>query len=80
MCVTYKNESSHSNTFCVISPLMLFYSYLLLEYPLEYVHDISQLGRTGHDDVSQSRMETLTFILSELFPLDGFRCNFVSTP
>ena len=25
-----------------------------------------------------TRMTTLDFILSELFPLDGFRCNFVS--
>ena len=25
-----------------------------------------------------SKMTTLAFILSELFPLDGFRCNFVS--
>ena len=36
--------------------------------------------RTGHDDVSRTRMTTLAFILSELFPLDGFRCNFVSAP
>ena len=42
-----------------------------------YYHDISQLCRTGLDDVSPTRMTTLAFILSELFPLDGFRCNFV---
>ena len=53
-------------------------SALLLEYPLEYNHDTSQLCRTGHDNVSRTRMTTLTFILSELFPLDCFRCNFVS--
>ena len=51
-----------------------------LEYPLEYNHDTSKLCRTGHDDVSRTRMTTLAFILSELFPLDGFRCNFVSSP
>ena len=28
--------------------------------------------------MSRVRMTTLAFILSELFPLDGFRCNFVS--
>ena len=41
---------------------------------------ILQLCRTGHYDVSRKRMKTLTFILSELFPLDGFRCNFMSAP
>ena len=51
-----------------------------LEYALEYFDDTSQLCRTGHDDVSRTRMTTLAFILSELFPLDGFRCNFVSAP
>ena len=43
---------------------------LLLEYPLEYNHDTSQLCRTGHDDVSRTRMTTLIFILSELSSLD----------
>ena len=47
-----------------------------LEYPLEYNHDTSTLCRTGHDDVSRTRMTPLALILSELFPLDGFRCNF----
>ena len=41
-----------------------------------YNHDTSQLFRTGHDNVSRTRMTTFAFILSELFPLDGFRCNF----
>ena len=73
------------NNFLVISPLMLFlYMYLCplcnFEYPLEYNHDTSQLCRTGHDDVLHTRMTTLAFILSELFPLDGFRCNFVPAP
>ena len=53
---------------------------LLLENRLEYNHDTSQLCRTGHDDVLRTRMTTLAFILSELFPLDCFRCNFVSAP
>ena len=57
-----------------------FVSALYLEYPLEYSHDTSQLCRTGHDNVSPTRMTTLAFILSELFPFDGFRCNFVSAP
>ena len=55
-----------------------FVSCLYFEYPLEYNHDTSQLCRTGHDDVSRTRMTTLAFLLSELFPLDGFRCNFVN--
>ena len=33
-----------------------------------------------HDNVSHTRMTTFAFILSELFSLDGFRCNFVSAP
>ena len=28
----------------------------------------------------RTRMATLTIILSELFPPDGFRCDFVSAP
>ena len=53
---------------------------LLLECPFEFNHDTSQLCRTGHDDVLHTRMTTLAFILSELFPLDDFRCNFVHAP
>ena len=55
-----------------------FVSAPYFEYPLGYNHDTSQLCRTRHDDVSRTRVKTLAFILSELFPLDGFRCNFVS--
>ena len=55
-----------------------FVSAPYLENHLEYNHDTSQLCRTGHDDVSPTRMTTLAFILFELFPLDGFRCHFVS--
>ena len=62
----------------------LVYAYLCplcnFEYPLEYNHDTSQLCRTDHDDVSRKRMTTLAFILSELPPLDVFRCIFVSAP
>ena len=57
-----------------------FVSAALLKYPLEYNSDTSQLCRTGHDDVSRTRMTTLAFTLSELFSLDCFRCNFVSAP
>ena len=46
---------------------------------LEYFDDTSLLCRTGHDDMSHTRMATLAVILSELFPLDHFRCNFMST-
>ena len=55
-----------------------FMSALYLEYPLEYNHDTSQLCRTGHEDVSYTKMTTLAFILSELLLLDCFRCNFLS--
>ena len=55
-----------------------FVSALYLKYPLEYNHDTSQLCRTGYDNVSRTRITTLAFILSELFALDGFRCNFLS--
>ena len=41
------------------------------EYRLEYHDAISQLCRTGHDDVSRTRLTTLIFILSELSSLDG---------
>ena len=49
-----------------------------LEKRLECFDDTSLLCRTGQDDVSHTRMATLAIILSELFPLDHFRCNFVS--
>ena len=51
-----------------------------LENPLVCYNDTLQLCRTCLDDVSGTKMTTLTFILSELFPLDGFRCNFMSAP
>ena len=51
-----------------------------LECPLIYYYDTLQLQQTGHDNVSCTRMSTLAFILSMLFPLDDFRCNFVSAP
>ena len=57
-----------------------FVSAPYLENRLEYFHDTLWLYSTGHDDVSHTRMATVTIILSELFPLDGFRCNFVSAP
>ena len=67
-----------------LSPFDAFYAYSCplykLEYPFEYNHDTSQLCRTKHDDVSRTRMTALAFILSDLFPLDVFRCNFVSAP
>ena len=50
------------------------------EYHLEYFDDTSQLCRTGHDDVSRTKMRAHPLILFELFPLDGFRCKFVSAP
>ena len=56
-----------------------FVSAAYFEYPMVYYYDTSQLCRTGLDDVLRTRMTTLTFILSELFPLDGFKCNFLST-
>ena len=34
----------------------------IIEYPLEYNHDTSQLCRTGHNDVSLTRMTTLIFM------------------
>ena len=60
----------------ILSELFLLYGFrcnfvlaLQLEYPLRYNHDTSQLCRTGHDNVSHTRMTTLAFILSELLPL-----------
>ena len=49
-----------------------------LEYLLVYNHDTIQLYRTGNDNVVHTRMTTLAFILSELFPLDYF--NTISCP
>ena len=54
-----------------------FMSAPYLENHSVYYHDTSQLCRTGLYDVLRTRMTTLTFILSELFPLDGFRFNFI---
>ena len=45
---------------------------------MEDFDDTLWLCRTGHDDLSHTRLATLAVILSELFPLDTFRCNFVS--
>ena len=60
---------------------MLFNAYSCLLCNLNtlwnIIHSTSQLGRIGHDNVSRTRMTTLAFILSELFPLNGFRCIFV---
>ena len=75
--IIYQAEIKMSPLRCF---LCIFVSALLLEYPSEYNHDTSQLCRTGHDDMSRTRMTTLAFILSELFPLDGFICSFVSAP
>ena len=49
-------------------------------FKLNYNYDIYQLCRTGHDNVSHTRMTTLAFIFSELFPLDCCRYSFVSAP
>ena len=57
-----------------------FVSAPLFENRLVYYHDTLQLSRTGLDDVSRTRKANLAFILSELFPLGRFRCNFVSAP
>ena len=51
-----------------------FLSALQLEYPLEYNHDTSQLCRTGHEDVSYTKMTALVCILSSC-PLDCLSCN-----
>ena len=45
-----------------------------------YIMILKELCRTDLDTVSRTRVATLAFILSELFPLDCFRCNFVSAP
>ena len=55
-----------------------FLSALYLEYPLEYNHDTSQLCRSGHDDVSHTKMTTLAFILLSYLPL--MLSNAISCP
>ena len=55
-----------------------FLSAPILENHLEDFDDTLQLCRTGHDDVSHTRMAFLAVILTKLLPLDHFRCNFVS--
>ena len=57
-----------------------FVSAPLLENCLGYYHDTSQSCRTCFDNVPDTRMTTPSFILFELFPLDGFRCSFMSAP
>ena len=47
----------------------IFVSNQNLEYPLEYFDDTSQLCRTGHDEVSRTKMRALALILSEVSPL-----------
>ena len=55
-----------------LSPFVLFEidfsSALLLEYPFEYLDDTWQKCRTGPDDMSRTRMTTLTFLLFALSP------------
>ena len=60
------------------SPFGAFLCIFVCSVTLEYNHNTSQLCITGLGNVSHTRMKTLAFILSELFPLDGFRCSFVS--
>ena len=52
-----------------------FVSALSLKYSLVYYHDTLQLCRTGHDDVSHTKMTTLACILFELIPLNCLSCN-----
>ena len=61
--------------------LCIFVPALKFEY-LWNIIMILHLWRTGLDDVLRTRMITLilTFIHSELFPLDVFRCNFMFAP
>ena len=47
----------------------IFVSAQQLEFPLEYFDDTSQLCRTGHDDVSRTKLRVLALILFELSPL-----------
>ena len=47
----------------------IFLSSLKLENGLEYFDDTSQLCRSGHDDVSRTRMSAHTLMLFELSPL-----------
>ena len=57
--------------------LCIFVSAVYLKYPLEYNHDTSQLCRTGQDDVSRTRMTTLTSIFPSHFFLmvsDAISC------
>ena len=47
---------------------------------MEYNYDISQLCRTGHEDVSRTRVTTLAYILS-YFPLnvsDAISCPLIN--
>ena len=67
----YKNESSCFITFCIISRSVHkhFCVRSKLEYRLEYFDDTLQLCRTGHDDVSRTKMRDLALLLFELSPL-----------
>ena len=76
---------------CGVQECQLLLSYFLGYFPLIFsdtsscpLHNLKtvwnrimilQLCRTGHDNVSRTRMTTLIFILSELSSLDGLSYN-----
>ena len=82
MTVAYEKDNSRFHTFWAF-PLIVSDAISCPLHNLKtlwYYHDTSKLWRTGLNDVSCTRMTTLAFILSELFPVEGFRCNFWSAP
>ena len=66
-------------TFCVISPWsfqLQFRVRSITWIPFGIDHETSQLCRTGHDDVSLTRMTTLIFILSLVISPWWFQMQF----
>ena len=52
-----------------------------VSYPPHNLETVWNIIMILHSYVEQvMTVTTLAFILSELSPLDGFRCNFVSAP
>ena len=74
---------SYGHNFLLLSelfPLMISDAISCPLHNLKTIRNILMIlcSYVGHDDVWHTCMATLTVTLSELFPLDHFKCNFVS--
>ena len=81
MCIAYKSDNSF-----IFSKLFPFDCFRRILCPLHNLNTLWYIVMILHIYVEQvmmmcdTRMTTLAFIVSELFPLDYFICSFLSAP